>query len=143
MTAEQLGEQCGSTDAAGAYEIQGLYPGTYTVHFWGNGAPANQFSEQYFDGVLNFDEAEPVTVIGTGVTTGIDAHLVPGGRVEGTVTDGYDGSPLVGAGVCSEGVDGRGGVCVESEAGGHYSMNLGAGPTASASPTDTSKGKAK
>ncbi len=126
-SAQQLGESCGTTNAAGEYKIQGLYPGAYTVRFWGNQSPTNLLSGQYFHGVPNFDEAEPVTVVGTGVTTGIDARLTPGGRIEGTVTDAYDRSPLVGVGVCSEGADGIGGLCVETEAGGHYSMPLAAG----------------
>ncbi|HWH20129.1 MAG TPA: carboxypeptidase regulatory-like domain-containing protein, partial [Solirubrobacterales bacterium] len=127
QTAEQIGERCGASDAAGDYEIEGLAPGSYTVYFWGAGLASNELTPQYFDHVSKFDEAEPVTVTGTAVTPDIDAQLSPGGRIEGKVTDSYDGTPLAGASVCAEQIGGPGGICEETRADGSYSMNLAAG----------------
>lgn len=126
-TAEQIGERCGASNAGGEYTIQGLNPGSYTVYFWGAGLRSNELTPQYFDGVLNFDEAHAVTVTGTAVTRGIDARLGVGGRIEGTVTDSYDGTPLARASVCSEKIGGPGGICVNADADGSYSMDVAAG----------------
>lgn len=126
-SAEDLGEHCAATDAHGEYEIAGLYPGIYDVYFWPSGSQQHELTPQYFHGVLNFDEAEPVTVTGTAVTPGIDAQLAAGGTIEGTVTDAYDGSPIAEAWVCAEKTAGTGSACVESEADGAYSMAVAAG----------------
>lgn len=125
-SADELGENCAATGGDGEYEIAGLYPGGYVVSFWG-GPRQNELSPQYYDDAQDFDQAEPVTVSGTAVRTGIDAQLHPGGTIEGTVTDAYDDSPLEEVWVCATQVAGTGLNCAETEADGHYSMPVGAG----------------
>jgi hypothetical protein len=125
-SAEELGEHCSSTGAAGEYEIAGLYPGSYIVSFWG-GPRQDELSTQYYDDAQDFDQAEPVTVSGTTVKTGVDAQLHPGGTIEGTVVDAYDGTPIEDVWVCAERIGNPGGNCAETEADGDYSMTVGAG----------------
>jgi Carboxypeptidase regulatory-like domain/Divergent InlB B-repeat domain len=123
-SAGDLGGRCGRSNNDGEYEIAGLYPDSYVIYFRPGGYSQFELAGQYSGGVAGFDEATPVTVNGTATTPGVDAQLVAGGTIEGTVTDSFDGSALAGISVCAEATDGPIGNCVESEAGGHYSMSV-------------------
>jgi hypothetical protein len=123
-SAADPGGPCGRANVDGEYEIAGLYPGSYIVRFRSSGGQQNELAPEYFEDVLGFGEAEPVTVTGTGVTEHIDAHLIPGGTMEGTVVDAFDGTPIAGAEVCAEAISALGGNCAESQSDGHYSMQL-------------------
>jgi hypothetical protein len=123
----EFGSRCATSATDGTYEIDGLRPGSYKVRFSAYGLQSFELSAQYYDGVLNFGEATPVPVSGTAVTPGIDAQIRPGGKIEGTVTDAYDGTPLNDVRVCAESVTELGGDCAETGADGHYSMPVGAG----------------
>ena len=85
----------GLTDAAGAYTVTGLTPGTYTVEFlpptsWGvNAAP------QYYDGRTTAASADPVTVAGGHFAT-VSADLPTGGQITGAVTDASTHAGLAG-----------------------------------------------
>jgi hypothetical protein len=125
-SAEDLGGQCGASDAGGHYEVAGLNPGAYVVAFWAAGSQT-QFSQQYFSGTTDFAAATPVAVTGSAVTSDIDAQMQPTGMVEGTVTDAYDGTPLADVWVCADRIGGAGGNCTETAADGSYSMAVGAG----------------
>ena len=126
-SAEDLGGRCGQTNVDGEYEIAGLYPGSYVVRFWASGQQQHELASEYFEDVLGFGEAEPVTVTGTAVTEHIDAHLIPGGTMEGTVVDAFDGTPIAGVEICAEAIGTDGGNCAESQGDGHYSMQLAPG----------------
>jgi protocatechuate 3,4-dioxygenase beta subunit len=126
-TESALESYCGSTDAAGKYEIDGLYPGSYLVEFWGSGGLQTELSTPYYDDVEKLDEADSVAVSGTSVTPGIDAHLVVGGRIEGTVVDAFDGTPITGVQVCAVDVDRQNGNCGESGTAGHYVIPVAPG----------------
>jgi hypothetical protein len=125
-SADELGEDCAASDVGGHYEIAGLNPGDYVVAFWAAGSQT-QFSQQYFQGTTDFASATPVAVTGSAVTPDIDAQMQPSGRVEGTVTDAYDGTPLADVWVCAEKIGGTGGNCTETAADGSYSMAVGSG----------------
>ncbi len=78
------------TGTDGTYEITGLGTGSYVVVFDDPG----DLATQYYDGALTYDTATPVPVVEGAGVTGIDATLVPGGSVSGTVTDSTDGTPV-------------------------------------------------
>jgi hypothetical protein len=122
---EEFGSHCAEADVDGEYEIEGLAPGSYRVRFDKLGAA--ELAPQYYEEVESFGAATAVAVTGTAVTPDIDARLVPGGTIEGTVTDAYDGSPVAGASVCAERVNGTTGNCAESGADGHYAMEVDPG----------------
>ncbi|WP_240752653.1 carboxypeptidase-like regulatory domain-containing protein [Microbacterium hydrothermale] len=68
----------------GTYRIDGLTPGTYTVHFSAR-SDANLL-EQWWDGKADADWSSGVTVQAGQAVTGIDASLQRGARVSGRVT---------------------------------------------------------
>ena len=86
--AASLSGQAGwaSVAADGSYTITGLPPDRYVVEFngWAEGLVL-----QYFPRVLNWDQASPVTV-GAGPVTGVDATLVIGATVTGTIHSNSD-----------------------------------------------------
>ena len=81
------------TDSSGNYSVGGLPTGDYKVEFWDCASPALHLSEWYND-KEDFDSADPVHVTAGSVTGGIDAALVVGGSISGTVTDDATGDPL-------------------------------------------------
>jgi hypothetical protein len=90
------------TDATGAYRVDGLSPGEHLVFFADCAAPFTYPGELYDDVPLTGDEtstAEPdaVTVVSGQTTPDVDAGLLEGGAVAGTVTAAHTGRqvPLV------------------------------------------------
>jgi hypothetical protein len=77
------------TDASGVYTISGLPAGTYYLKF-----EATDFLSSYYNGRESLAEADSVSVTLGGTTGNIDAALVVGGRISGTVTAEGTGTPL-------------------------------------------------
>jgi hypothetical protein len=73
---------CALTNAEGKYTIEGLAPGEYKVEFSGT-----DFITQFYKEQPSFEKATPVTVTNEHTTPGIDASLVEGGKITGTVTE--------------------------------------------------------
>jgi len=71
----------GTTDAGGGYAIDNIPGGNYHVYF--NGYSLGYLS-QWYDGV---NGVVPVFVSAPAETPGINAHMVKGGSISGTVTD--------------------------------------------------------
>ena len=67
----------------GTYVFSGLPAGTYYVQFQSNG---RNLLDQWYGGSGDFSAAVPVTVEAGQTTSGIDAALVKGGEISGTVT---------------------------------------------------------
>jgi len=115
-------ETCDETDSGGAYELHSLSTGSYTVGFWGHGASA-EYAPEYFDGKASLGQASPVPVTAGSVTAEMDASLVKGAQIRGSVIAASGGAPLVGIPVCvfpaaAVAPD----ACIETVAGGEYSL---------------------
>jgi hypothetical protein len=88
---------CEKTEGEGRYSIDELPADEYVVAFWGK--PLG-YVPQYYNGRRSWWEADPVSVA-TEAVTGIDAEMVAGGAIEGTVTRAPGGDPVEEAEVCA------------------------------------------
>ena len=110
---------CEETGAGGEYTIGSLEAGEYGVEFWGR--PLN-YIPQYFDGKSAWWEWDPVAV-GSGAVTGVDAAMVEGGEVEGTVAKAEGGAPVQTAGVCAWTITSEEfGGCTQTDSSGTYAL---------------------
>lgn len=64
---------CAESGASGEYTLRGLPSGSYVVGFGATG-----FKTGYYNGKSTPTEAEPITVVAPGLTTGIGDALTPG-----------------------------------------------------------------
>lgn len=109
-----------STDATGAYTLSDLPPGPgYKIRFENNGdcggtPNSGSWAPQWYDGATTMEDADAVEVTAGTATTGIDAHMTPGGAISGRAFNAETGAPL-------------GGICVVT--------NLDRSPTATTGPT--------
>ncbi|MFL6154473.1 MAG: carboxypeptidase regulatory-like domain-containing protein, partial [Marmoricola sp.] len=108
-------EATGCTDASGHYTSRGLPAGTWTVRFDDR---EGQHLRQYYDGASTSQSATPVTIAVGQITGNIDATLVLGGSVSGTVTDADSGDPL--ADVCVDVFDDDDEAFTCTDDAGHY-----------------------
>jgi hypothetical protein len=131
---------CAFTNDDGEYEITDLPPGEFDVDFIGRvceagGSGCTQEScelgescprtyvEQFYDEKLNDEAADLVTLTAGVPTSGIDATLVRGGRIEGTVTVAAVGDPpLSGIIVCAFSAEPVNGYCGSTDAAGEYAI---------------------
>lgn len=84
----------------GTYTMTGLAPGSYRVEFEASGTA---LIHQYFPGTQDWSAATLVPVSAGTTTAGIDATMVAGGSIAGTVTAG--GAPVDGAWVIASAGD--------------------------------------
>ena len=86
--------------------ISNLPPGNYRVAFQTarlcHAGTTGNYATQWYPDVATQSSAETVTVTANKVTTGIDAAMLPGGVVKGTVTTAVKGQGLTN--VCVEAV---------------------------------------
>jgi len=83
---------CGVTDSAGSYAIKGLAEGQYEVFFSTYKTGLNLLSQPYELGLIT---------LAAGIErTEVDAALLPGGQIGGTVRAAATGAPLAGVEVC-------------------------------------------
>lgn len=120
-TAEDV---CTSTDAGGHYALTAA-SGTYSIRF--RDQPRNRnFIDQYYGGSLA-DPGTYVTVADPDETvTGVDAQLVEGSTISGTVTDAGSAAALAGIPVCAGAFLPAGGFyqrCTMSGPAGSYTIN--------------------
>lgn len=110
---------CEDTDAGGEYSIEDLGAGEYGIEFWGR--PLG-YIPQFFDGMSKWWEWNPV-LVGSGAVTAIDAEMVAGGGIEGTIDRAADGAPVEGALACAWTITGEEfGGCAEADSSGEYSL---------------------
>jgi hypothetical protein len=105
-------EHCAYTNANGEYTIAGLPGGSYKVEFARDSqceSPCpiqNNFITQFYNDKPSYGEAEAVPVTAGSTTSGVDARLVEGGRITGTVTSASGGGPIEEIDVCARPVSG-------------------------------------
>jgi hypothetical protein len=81
------------TAADGTYSVGSLPAGAYSVEYApeaptaGFGRGGGNYLRQFYNGESSSQNADSVTVVGGRTTTGIDAHLPPGGTISGRVLD--------------------------------------------------------
>jgi len=88
------------TDSAGMFQTGGLPTGDYQIDFVDG---SGNYIGQWYDGQATQSTATSIHVTSGSTTSGIDAALVAGGAISGTVTDASTGDPI--AGVCVQLVD--------------------------------------
>jgi hypothetical protein len=112
---------CALTDAAGQYELQGLPTGSYKVRF--DAYEAAEYLRQYYQGKESSSEANAVPVTAGATTIAINAGMVKGGTISGTVTDAGSsaGAPAVSACAIEE-PGGEFASCGYTDSSGHYSI---------------------
>jgi hypothetical protein len=82
----------GRTGSDGRYHLGPDAPGAYRVRF----DPPGDRAPQYASGRRALTQADPVTIAAGRTTTGVDAAILRGGHITGTVMD-VDGLPVAGA----------------------------------------------
>jgi hypothetical protein len=114
--------RCAETDEAGEYEIGNVAPGEWKVEFWGTSLG---YVPQYWQDKDHWSEADPV-VVESAPVTGIDAALLPGGEIQGTVRSG--GAALEGVEVCAWGYPNEffAGCAISNSAGAYALRGLAA-----------------
>ncbi len=119
------GSSCSRID--GSYTVGGLGAGGAQVQFYD---PSDQYVTQYYDN-QSYSTATSVTIATGTTTSGIDAAMVLGGAVSGTVTAADTGQPLAGVCVSASGTLGfdGGGPWSCTDSTGYYRI--------SGLPTDT------
>lgn len=73
-----------NSDSSGNYKIIGLPPGAYRVRLDGSGT---EFPEQFYDNVLDKDQASPINVTSNTDSSGINFILNSKGSISGFVKD--------------------------------------------------------
>lgn len=112
------------TNANGEYILEGLPEGSYKVGFSPSGST---YLSQYYNGQESFSAATPVLVSAGTTTPGINATLVEGGRISGTVTDAYAHTGLSKIEVTAQGPGGEFGFTVTNDKGEYAIAGLRAG----------------
>jgi Carboxypeptidase regulatory-like domain len=85
-------ERCANTDAAGHYAIDGLIDCAWSVYFYAQNAEADVVSQPYSPAVVAVGPEQ--------VLEGVNAALIPGGQIAGTVRSASTGAPVGGVQVC-------------------------------------------
>ncbi len=120
------------TNATGAYSIPAVAAGTYVVKFVG--CPSPYWVYQYYNDQYSTASANPVTVTAGVTTAGINAQLVLGGQITGSVTDNSS-PPVPLANMCVSAVFGGGGAPVLPSVQGSTPL-----PTSFATQTNSTGG---
>jgi Carboxypeptidase regulatory-like domain len=102
---EESGGLCAESGHNGEYTVPYLAPGAYHVGFLVVIPNEHEldYASQYYNDKSHRAEAETVTVTAGQTTSGIDAAMLPGGKISGVVTDAVTQAPLEGVQVCADG----------------------------------------
>jgi molybdopterin-binding protein len=111
--------ECAYTNASGEYMIEGLFTGSYKLHFY---RPYESgYANQYYDGKTTWGQADTISVTAGSTVSNINAELHEGGKITGVVTDATTHNPIEGIFVCASLVGGEGeGECATTAPGGSY-----------------------
>jgi hypothetical protein len=110
------------TNSSGAYALGSVPAGSAQVGF-SSGCGASNYLTQYYNGKASLASSDPVGVAGGATTSGINAAMVAGGQITGTVTDRATNSTL--AGICVEAYDSSGGgvASTQTNSSGVYTLS--------------------
>jgi 5-hydroxyisourate hydrolase-like protein (transthyretin family) len=108
---------CASSNAAGEYTIVGLATGKYAVEFFSQSV---SYLTQYYKDKSTLAQASSVSVTEEATTSGIDAAMVLGGKIAGTVTGASTKAALAGVEVCAHPIGGEGASCESTSSAGEY-----------------------
>jgi len=114
----QSGNGCAITNSKGEYTVSSLPSGSYTVIFYPLDAP--NFLEQYYNGKTSSTEADTVAVTAGSTTSGINATMVVGGQITGTVTSAATKAALGGIEVCATPIGSGNEQCASTSSVGEY-----------------------
>jgi protocatechuate 3,4-dioxygenase beta subunit len=109
-----------TTGEDGTYSVSGLSPGKYVVAFEPNEA---DYVGQYFDGKSGAGSAGEITLEAGAGDEHVDASLVQSATVTGNVTDAKTGSPIQGATVFAQSIEGGVTRTATTGEGGSYSVS--------------------
>jgi hypothetical protein len=115
---------CVETGSGGEYTLGSLANGSYVVEFW---APYLGYATQFFNAASNYEDADPVSIVGGGTVSGIDAEMKAGGAIEGRVTDAVNGLGVEEALVCAFSPLRPGGCALTGPAGSYLVKGLATG----------------
>jgi hypothetical protein len=115
-------ESCVLTNPSGEYTVSGLEPDEYVVVFFAPEGSGLNFITQFYEDEATFYEANPVSVTAGATRTGIDAQLVKGGEISGTVTSAASKKPLDDVDVCAFDEELGTGGCATTNQTGEYSI---------------------
>ncbi|NEN04939.1 hypothetical protein G3T36_03550 [Diaminobutyricibacter tongyongensis] len=115
----------GVSDSAGNFTVAQLPAGSYTLIFTPNRTPGSEqnFAVQWWNGESSQAAANYFTVTGGQSATGMNAVMVPGATISGTVQGGSPAAALQGVVVGVYSLDGRLRGSVRTDALGHYSID--------------------
>jgi PKD domain/Carboxypeptidase regulatory-like domain len=116
-------QRCGTTNAGGEYTVIGLATGQYRVEFSVPYGSTLNYVSQYYEDKESSGEATPVSVTAGASTPEIDAAMVAGGRITGTVTDASTKAGLDDVYVCLQPPKSTTfGDCVDTKGSGGYAF---------------------
>ena len=116
------------TNSSGAYTLSSVAAGSAQVGF-SSGCGASNYLTQYYNGKSSLASANPVGVTAGATTSGINAAMVVGGQIIGTVTDSATKAAL--AGICVQADDSSGGEVASTQTNPSGVYTLSALPTGS------------
>ncbi len=109
-----------TTGAAGGYEISGLTPGPYRIHFVD--CSGLGYVDEFYADKATLEAADPITVSAGAPSAGIDATLASSGAISGHVT-GPGGAPAADICVSALSADGQELMMNGTDADGYYEIN--------------------
>jgi hypothetical protein len=116
---EELEPACAKvTASSGKYQLR-VPAGEYFVEFFD---PLHNYVTQRYNGLSLAEKPDVVTVVSEGLTPKIDAALLIGGHIEGTLTAASGGAPLEGFLACALDRAVGGFSCAETGSGGKYTI---------------------
>jgi hypothetical protein len=117
-----------TTRADGTYTVTGLKSGSYSVEFFTGCGNSGNYLTQWYSGQASEGSATPVSVVNGVTTPTINAALITGGTISGTVTAAANGADLSGICVDASQINGTGFENATTSADGSYSISgLGTG----------------
>jgi hypothetical protein len=117
-----------TTRADGTYTVTGLKSGSYSVEFFTGCGNSGNYLTQWYNGQASEGSATPVSVVNGVTTPTINAALITGGTISGTVTAAADETDLGGICVDASQINGTGFENATTAADGSYSISgLGTG----------------